>query len=288
MPNVTDADIQGAIAYNRTRRAAGQMNDEDEAMLVAMFQEYAPEELVAPSLPPGTELQVDGKLGPMSRGALRQLFRVYARQTPPDEAPPAPVAVGAMSPFATALMDICAAEEGHGEELFDNSGPHIVRYRGLPSSYATRNLGAWHHWCSFSAGYMVRQAYAKIGRPDDGLFMMFRDDNFGGKMMPIGGARDLVLRGGKSKHGKFIAREGKLLEALMPGDLVAIRYNGDMNERRGPGHVFIVRTAAGELGRIITTWEGNLGPFPALWKSRKRDVLALGGSAKLLQACRLS
>jgi hypothetical protein len=280
-------NLQEAMEYNALRRSLGKFSDEHEAMLVAFLQEYAPEEIVSAVI--GEEnLQTDARFGPKSLSVLQEAFRRFARATPPPEANGSTVKPSTLTPFSKTLLMICEQEEGNGEEGWDNSGPHIVRYRGLPESYAKKNLGAWHHWCAFSAGYMVRQAYAALGRPADGNFMMFSDENFSGKKMPIGGARDLVRRAARSKHGTWVAREGKILEAIQPGDLVAIRYNSDTSEIRGAGHVFIVRTAEGQDGHVVTTWEGNLGPYPAKWKSRKRDLLKLGGSARLLQAARLS
>lgn len=279
--------LEDATDYVAASLASGELEAEDVAMLTAAFQEYVPDEIMARILPHGKALMVDGKPGPMTRKVLEAAFTMFARATPPPEALPPPPAPAQMSPYVAALMRVCAAEEGNGEEGHDNSGKHICRYRGLPASWASRNLGRTHHWCSFSAGYMVRCACDEIGQHEAGRFMMFHDENFDDKEMPIGGARDLVYRMAMSKHGEWVARGGKLLKPLLPGDAVAIRYDGSMNERRGAGHVWINRTADGDMGTLVTTWEGNLGPFPALWKSRKRDVLALGGSARLLQAARL-
>lgn len=281
-----------AIAYNAKRRKDGKFTDEHEAMLVAFLQEYAPAEVLEDLAADG-KLGTDGvfdkdaKFGDEGVAVLTASFRKFARAEPPPEPTPLPAPPASGSRFALAFLATLRAEVGHGEDGWDNSGPDINRYRDLPDPSRPRNLGSYAHWCAFFQIYCIRQAFAKLGRPDDARFALFHDDKNGGRLMPIGGARDLVYRAATSKHGKWVARKGKILEPLMPGDLVAIAYNDDPNERHGQGHVFALAALYGGPDKVDTI-EGNLGKYPALVKYRRRNLLDLGKSTRLLQAARLS
>lgn len=281
-------DLQDAIEYIKKRLASGELTAEHVAQLVAAFQEFVPEEVMARVLPAGKMLQVDAMPGPQTLAVLAETWKGFARE---DDAPPAspPVAALAPPPFAAMLLEVAREEVGNGEEGFDNSGYHIAKYRTLPNpeSYRGKNLGGYHHWCCFFLTWCIRQALERMERPlDDARFLLFSDSKFNGRLMPIGGARDLVYRAATSKHGKWIARYGQVRDAFKPGDLVAIRYNADMSERRGPGHVFVIEAVHSTTR--VTTIEGNLGKYPSKVKRVERDLAKLGGSARLLQAARLS
>jgi hypothetical protein len=165
------------------------------------------------------------------------------------------------SAWALEIVKVAEEELGKGEAYQDNAGEDLHRYRDFPyGDDFARPIG---HWCAFFVGYVIEQAAARVGLPAP-KWRRFYDQRFS-RRMPIGNARALATR--VAEAGRYVARDGALLEAPIAGDIGAIKRG-----RRGSraGHVFVI--TEGLPGNRVQTIEGNTGRFPSLNVRKVRDL----------------
>lgn len=192
----------------------------------------------------GNGLEPDGKAGPKTLATLQ--IDEYAS-----------LRVATPSQLAQEIVIVAQEEIGQGEQGANNSGAAIAKYRALPFD-PDNPQQLYGEWCAFFVGWAVCEAHERLGEPEPEWRYLT-----GNGRKPVGGAKSLVGRAGRA--GRFIAREGRLLEQPIPGDLFSLDRG-----RRGSraGHVGIVEEWKDGL---LHTIEGNVGRFPAKVRRFVRD-----------------
>lgn len=183
--------------------------------------------------PSGMPLEVDGKVGPLTRAAIEARVAGTPPAASSSVAVPAPAAGGSDAGQKALGVAIAEMQAGHGEEGGDNRGQYVRTYlNGVPEGSS---------WCAGFVSWCFRTGLG-------------RDAVFG----YLTGAQAVHNRMKKLGH----AYDASLSNPPQPGDIIVWRRVDPAKaaSTAWQGHVGLVYAFR---DGVLWTIEGNRGPYPS-------------------------